>query len=175
MPGCAIPIRQVDSRCQRTRDAAIRSHGTTHLSFENRSAQRGRGECRASNAPAASRATESRHTSSSHHRSTGTHRHSRTRNGFNGLLRALPGVHDFLVTVARGSSSARLAPAQGCQDHTPLPHARCRSSVQEITRGTSRPSHPAPRLVTIGRTPLLPRRDARIMRIDLRKTEGKYF
>ena len=118
MPGCAIPIRQVDSRCQRTRDAAIRSHGTTHLSFENRSAQRGRGECRASNAPAASRATESRHTSSSHHRSTGTHRHSRTRNGFNGLLRALPGVHDFLVTVARGSSSARLAPAQGCQDHT---------------------------------------------------------
>jgi len=39
------------------------------------------------------------------------------------LLRALPGVHDFLVTVAYGSSSANLTPAQGCQDHTPSPSA----------------------------------------------------
>ena len=34
------------------------------------------------------------------------------------FLRALPGVHDLLVTVARGLLRD-LAPAQGCQDHTP--------------------------------------------------------
>src|SRR5579871_597945 len=39
---------------------------------------------------------------------------------FDRLLRALPGVHDLLVTVVRGSSSASLTPAQGCQDHAPL-------------------------------------------------------
>ena len=60
------------------------------------------------------------------------------------LLRALPGVHDLRVTVARRSSSARLAPAQGCQDHTPSPSARCCSSAQELTRSTPRrPLHPA--------------------------------
>src|SRR5262249_43099258 len=40
-----------------------------------------------------------------------------------GLLRALPGVRDLLVTVMRGSSPAHLAPAQGCQDHTTSPSA----------------------------------------------------
>src|SRR5262249_21434479 len=41
------------------------------------------------------------------------------RDGVNGVVRALPGVHDLLVTVACGSSPADLAPAQGCQDHAP--------------------------------------------------------
>jgi hypothetical protein len=38
-------------------------------------------------------------------------------------VRALPGVQTFLVTVACRLSSAGLAPAQGCQDHTPSPYA----------------------------------------------------
>ena len=42
---------------------------------------------------------------------------------FDGLLRALPGVHDLLVTVACELSFAGLAPAQGRQDHTPSPYA----------------------------------------------------
>jgi len=51
--------------------------------------------------------------------SVGSFRHS-PRNGFNGLLRALPGVHDLLVTVigAMQSIVANLTPAKGRQDHT---------------------------------------------------------
>ena len=46
--------------------------------------------------------------------SVGSFRHS-PRNGFNGLLRALPGVHDLLVTVigAMQSIVANLTPAKG--------------------------------------------------------------
>jgi hypothetical protein len=52
------------------------------------------------------------------------HRHS-PRNGFNGFLRALPGVHDVLVTVigAMQSIVANLTPAKGRQNHTTLPSA----------------------------------------------------
>jgi len=39
------------------------------------------------------------------------------------LLRALLGVHDFLVTVVCKSSFANLTPAQGRQDHTTSPSA----------------------------------------------------
>jgi len=55
------------------------------------------------------------------------------------LLRALLGVHDFIVTVACRSSSTDLTPAKGRQDHTTSPSAKC------IARPTmpSRPSHPA--------------------------------
>jgi hypothetical protein len=61
--------------------------------------------------------------------------------GFNGLLRALPGVHDFLVTVigAMQSIVANLAPAKGCQDHTTSPSAL----VPLVVRHDRRPSHPA--------------------------------
>jgi len=45
----------------------------------------------------------------SHHRFKPYHRHS-LRNGFNGFLRALPGVHDFLVTVA--CRSPRVGPVR---------------------------------------------------------------
>jgi hypothetical protein len=47
-----------------------------------------------------------------------------------GLLRALPGVHDLLVTVALRNVSQGLTPAQGRQDHTPLPYAKQRSSAR---------------------------------------------
>jgi hypothetical protein len=52
------------------------------------SGNRGRRECRVSDAPAASRVVKN--TRVSHHRFTGVSRHS-LHNGFNGLLRALPG------------------------------------------------------------------------------------
>ena len=60
-------------------------------------------------------------------------------NGFNGVLRALPGVHDLLVTVAGRSSPADLAPAKGCQDHTSSSVRKKRRSSREALR----PSHPA--------------------------------
>ena len=58
---------------------------------------------------------------------TGTPKRSGTpcANGFNGFLRDLPGVHDFLVTVigAMPSTLANLTPAKGRQDHTTSPSA----------------------------------------------------
>jgi hypothetical protein len=48
-------------------------------------------------APAALR-VRIENTQVSHHRFTGSHRHS-LRNGFNGLLRALPGEPGFVVTI----------------------------------------------------------------------------
>ena len=90
-------------------------------------------------------------------------------------LRALPGVHDLLVTVAREVVDfTRLAPAQGCQDHTTLPSernaARLTTSLSSIaSRRTFRDD---------AHTPLLPRRDARIKPLiwgrrqhDFRKSE----
>jgi hypothetical protein len=85
------------------------------------------------------------------HVTTGTptsHRHS-LRDGFNGFLRDLPGVHDVLVTVigAMQSIVANLTPAKGRQDHTTSPSA----TVAARLATPSRPSHPTQRFVTIGR------------------------
>jgi hypothetical protein len=76
----------------------------------------------------------------SRHRYAETIRHS-PRDGFNGFLRALPGVRDVLVTVigAMQSIVANLTPAKGRQDHTPSPSASRHSSDD-----VKRPSHPAP-------------------------------
>jgi hypothetical protein len=57
--------------------------------------KRGRRECRVSDAPAA-RVQKNAH--GRRHRFTGINRHS-LRNGFNGLLRALPGDEFLFVTV----------------------------------------------------------------------------
>src|SRR6266446_937745 len=62
---------------------------------------RGRRECRALDAPAASRAKLNKAHERSHHRFRRINRHS-PRNGFNGLYRALPGERIRLVTVIRG-------------------------------------------------------------------------
>ena len=74
---------------------------------------------------------------------------------FYGFLRALPGVHDLLVTVigAMQSIVANLTPAKGRQDHTTSPSAHniARQSmwrVHRIPRSTSvtiakRPSYRA--------------------------------
>jgi hypothetical protein len=96
--------------------------------------QRGRGECRVPNAPAASCAlsSSSMHTSI-HSGGTGIIRHS-PRDGFNKLPRALPG-DEFLLppspcefTADRkpgwaDRASTRLSTSNGCQDHTPSPSA----------------------------------------------------
>jgi hypothetical protein len=63
----------------------------------------------------------------SHYGSAETRRPS-LRNGLR-LMFVLPGVRDLIVTVACKSSFADLTPAQGRQDHTPSPSARCRSSA----------------------------------------------
>jgi hypothetical protein len=68
---------------------------------------------------------------------------------FDGLLRALPGVHDLLVTVARKSSSCTLNTSPGA----PGPHAfAVRTRILRLTT-RARPSHSAPRVVTIAIRP----------------------
>jgi hypothetical protein len=97
------------------------------------------------------------------------HRHS-LRDGVNAYLRALPGVRDLIVTVANGSSPARLAPAQGRQDHTISP------SASRIARHTirPRPSHPAPNTRDDREAPLAGT-GYRERIILLRKTEAQSF
>ena len=102
---------------------------------------RGRRECRAPAAPAAlcakTRSTQAKSLQVQHGQ-PGIPRAS----GFNGFLRALPGVHDVLVTVigAMQSIVANLAPAKGRQDHTTSPSA----STSLVRQQPTRPSHPAP-------------------------------
>jgi hypothetical protein len=78
--------------------------------------------------------------------------------------RALPGVHDLVVTVARELSFAGLAPAQGRQDHTPSPYA----SMPLVARHESVHRIPLPTFVTT-RTPLMRRRDGREIIINSEK------
>src|SRR5262249_10815196 len=82
-------------------------------SFDNQSpsANRGRREDRMLVAPAASCAVKKAHelfTTGS----TGATRSS-LRNGVNGVVRALPGVRDLIVTVARKSSPCALSTSPG--------------------------------------------------------------
>jgi len=88
------------------------------------SENRGRRESRALAAPAASRAVKGS-TRVSHHRFNRNIRPS-LRNGVNGLLRALPGVRDLLVTVA----CRRLSTSQGA----PGPHAFAITAANVIRR-----------------------------------------
>jgi hypothetical protein len=93
--------------------------------------KRGRGECRAHGAPAASCAkVEGRKHTSSHGR-TGITRHSRTQ-WSHGLYRALPGDRAFLPPSSpRSLLLKNLTPASGRQDHTVLPYAtRLRLSLR---------------------------------------------
>jgi hypothetical protein len=74
----------------------------------------------------------------SHHRFTGLTRLS-PRNGFNGLLRALPGDRAFLPP-SFADCSTTLTPASGRQDHTTSPSASSRRSSTTVPR----PPHPMP-------------------------------
>src|SRR5207248_557344 len=102
---------------------------------------RGRGECRAPNAPVASRAKIKKHTSVVT-TSPPDHPAFPHANGFNGFLRALLGDRAFLPPSQPRSSRGNLTPASGRQDHTTSPSA---SSAFRQAR-YQRPPHPAPRL-----------------------------
>jgi hypothetical protein len=93
------------------------------------------------------------------------------RNGVNGVVRALPGVRDLIVTVVRGITITRdLSTSPG----VPGPHASAVRS--DITRQSISSASVAsrPTFVTT-RTPLLPRRDDITIIINFRKAEAEYF
>jgi hypothetical protein len=93
---------------------------------------RGRRECRALDAPAASHAKIKKAYERSHHGHTGFTRHS-PRNGFNGFLRALPGVRILgchrrqRIKVCQSpvgmTRLRKFSTSNGCQDHTTSPSA----------------------------------------------------
>src|SRR5215212_3256309 len=121
--------------------AMAAQHRSTHLrdlaarmrpSFANNyPRKRGRRECRVRAAPAVSRA-KIESTRGRHHRFTGAGRHS-PRNGFNGLLRDLPGDRALLSPSSceygwsapgrADSPPQNLTPASRRQDHTTSPSA----------------------------------------------------
>jgi hypothetical protein len=77
------------------------------------------------------------------------------------LWRALPGVRDLIVTVTNGSSSARLAPAQGA----PGPHDFAVRFGRARRTRLKRPSHPAPNTRDDREAPLSRARDGRNVRL----------
>ncbi|SRR5579871_654937 len=93
------------------------------------------------------------------------------------LLRALPGVHDLLVTVARRSLPASLTPAQGRQDHTASPSARAPIIRAKICTRCFR-VHRVPRS-TFGddwpNAPLQSRRDTPNIPLICTSVKAKYF
>jgi hypothetical protein len=77
------------------------------------------------------------------------------RDGFNGVLRALPGDRACLPPSRARSSLANLTPASGCQDHTTSPSALIPVVRARIGRWNHRVHRiPASRFVTIAHTPL---------------------
>ena len=115
------------------------------------------------NAPAALR-VRIENTQVSHHRFTGKRRHS-LRNGFNGLLRALPGEPGFVATIpARLPKHRReLTPASGRQDHTASPSAHLRARHARGSASTA----PCPAFVAIASRPSWWDRMARRRKGDL--------
>jgi hypothetical protein len=89
----------------------------------------------------------------SYHRFSQIIRHS-LRDGFNGFLRTLPGVHDLLVTVVREITTRGLSASQGApgpydffvRNEVIRPRKACALTP-------SRPSHPVSRVVTIAIRP----------------------
>src|SRR5580704_4882004 len=107
-----------------TPDVTPRSRGAMRPRFANnlRPENRGRGECRAPDAPAASCAlwVTSMHTSIHSEPSENT-RHSRTQ--WFTAYTVLSPVIGFLATVVTRINPQNLTPASGCQDHTSSPSA----------------------------------------------------
>ena len=115
------------------------------------SGNRGRREDRVRAAPAVSRARCGWQNAHEHTGSAETLRPS-LRNGFNGLLRALPGDRAFLPPSPVRCTN--LTPASGRQDHTTSPSA----SAPPVSRRHRVHRIPHPTSVTT-RTPLLSRQD----------------
>src|SRR6476469_5289266 len=103
----------------------------------------------------------------SHHGHTGNTRHS-PRNGFNGLLRALPGDR-ALLPPSPAALAASLTPASGRQDHTTSPSASARFVKRAFASTASRPT-----FVTIAKRPS-EGRDWLVLSLRLAKREAKYF
>ena len=116
--------------------------------------QEGRGECRVPVAPAASCAkVES--TRVSHHEVAPGSPGIPARNGFNGLLRALPGDRAFLSpSPADRSLSSNLTPASRRQDHTTSP-----SASAPFVKSASASTASRPTFVTIAKRPFWSGRD----------------
>jgi hypothetical protein len=97
------------------------------------------------------------------------------RDGFNGVLRALVGDRAFLPpSRATSVTPTGLASASGGQDHTTSPSASAPLvRMKDRCASPKRPSHPAPRVVTIAMRPSSSRRDARPKHIFW-KTEAKF-
>jgi hypothetical protein len=114
-------------------------------------------------APAASHALE-KSIRVSHHRFARRRRHS-LREWCYGLFRALPGDRAFLSpsSVRCASIVTNLISASRYQNHTTSPSAIwCTRQLRQ-----TRPSHPAPTLVTMTKRPSLRARDARLNASDL--------
>src|SRR6266851_3881661 len=91
------------------------------------------------------------------------------RNGFNGVLRALPGDHAWLPPspVRRESVFTTLAPALERQNHTTSPSAQTPFVRAIIALGDVRPSHPIPNVRDDREPPLYGERDKRKEATDL--------
>src|SRR6478735_4053253 len=110
------------------------------------SENRGRRECRALDAPAASRANEKAH-ERSHHGHTGNHP-AFPAQWFYGLLRALPGDQACL-TPSSALLIADLTPASGRQNDTTWPYASASFVRPAFARLTlPRPTASRPALMT---------------------------
>src|SRR5665213_494296 len=104
------------------------------------STKKGRRECRALDAPAASRTIKNKVHELVTTGYTGFTRHS-PRNGLRIMARSPRCAGLFGHRRSARLPSRNLTPASGCQDHTPSPSAARRPRRRRLPR----PSHPAPR------------------------------
>src|SRR5450755_4171905 len=131
---------------------------------------RGRREDRVRAAPAVSRANSDRKNAHEHTGSAETLRPS-LRNGFNGLLRALPGDRAFLPPSLREGNPAKLSASVGA----PGPHDFAVRSSHARQSQLSHPPHPAPTFVTMANAPLIEDRTAGDVDEIWVRRKGKYF
>ncbi len=103
------------------------------------------------------------------HRQGSRHNRRSLRNGFTAYTWSPRSTG--LVSLRRlALVTPGLIPASGNRDRTISPSATCASSLR-----TSRPSHPAPRQVTIGRNAPLAGRDGRNIHLILSSEKANYF
>src|SRR6476619_705569 len=135
--------------CPKFQNKTPRSRGAVRPRFcknVRASEHRGRRECRALDAPAASRANERAH-EHSHHGHTGNHP-AFPAQWFYGLLRALPGDQACL-TPSPALLIADLTPASGRQNDTTWPYAPA-----PFVKGTTASTASRPALMTLRNAPL---------------------